>query len=304
VTPTAAAAEASSWPQQASPARGQDHVVIGGTRLNLDELINEEFLAPKKVRELAENFRAASPFPHLVIEGLFAPRLLELVHADFDQLGWSNWVHYDNDHELKRGSLPNTRLGTATQLYFNTIYSGPFLDFLSRVTGVHGLITDPELHGGGLHEIPQGGKFSMHIDFNRHPVTRLSNRLVLITYLNKDWLPSYGSALEFWDFETRQRQLSITPTFGRTALFYQGSRSLHGHPDPVRAPNGRTRRSATAYFYSNGHAEEETVQPHSTLFPAAIRRSRHDRFFNAVKYLLPPVMVDAGRRLRTALRGG
>jgi Rps23 Pro-64 3,4-dihydroxylase Tpa1-like proline 4-hydroxylase len=205
---------------------------------------------------------------------------------------------------LKRGSLPNTRLGAATQLYFNTIYSGRFLDFLSRVTGIQGLITDPEFHGGGLHEIPPGGKFSMHIDFNLHPVTRLSNRLVLITYLNKDWLPAWGSALEFWDLETRQRQVSITPVFGRTALFFQSSRSLHGHPDPVKAPKGRTRRSATAYFYSNGRGDEDAALCHGTLFPTAAARSRHDRFFNAVKYLLPPVVVDAGRRLRTALRRG
>ncbi len=296
--------EASYWPQQASRSKDQDHVVIGGVRLNLNEVLNEDFLAPKKTTELAETFRAAKPFPHLVMEGLFSPQLLELIHADFDNLGWSNWIHYDNCHELKRGSMPNTRFGTAAQLYFSTIYSGPFLNFLSRVTGIQGLITDPEFHGGGLHEIPQGGKFSMHVDFNQHRVTGLANRLVLITYLNKDWLPSYGAALEFWDFETRERKVSIEPMFGRTALFYQSSRSLHGHPDPVNAPKGRTRRSATAYFYSNGRTDEVATQCHATLFPTPVLRSRHDRILNAAKYLLPPVVIDAGRKLKGLLRKG
>jgi Rps23 Pro-64 3,4-dihydroxylase Tpa1-like proline 4-hydroxylase len=300
--------EAYPWPQE--PVRvkervqsDHDHMVIGGVRLNLSDVLNADYLTPRKTKELAAAFQAAKPFPHLVLEGLFSPKLLELVCADFEKVGWSSWVRYDNEHELKRGSLPNTRFGTAAQLYFNTIYSGVFLDFLSRVTGIDGLITDPEFHGGGLHEIPQGGKFSMHVDFNKHPVTRLANRLVLITYLNKDWLASYGAALELWDLDTKQRQVSIEPTFGRTVLFLQSRKSLHGHPDPVNTPDGRTRRSATAYFYSNQRAAEDATHAHATLFPVAEPRPRHERFFNAVRYLLPPVLIDAGRRIRTTLKG-
>ena len=40
--------------------------------------------------------------------------------ADFDRLNWSDWRRYDNPNEFKRGSAPKTRLGTASQLYFNT----------------------------------------------------------------------------------------------------------------------------------------------------------------------------------------
>lgn len=300
--------ESFPWPQHSARSKeqaraDQDHVVIGGARLNLREVLNEDFLTSRRTKELAETFQAARPYPHLVMEGLFSPKLLEMVCADFENVGWSNWARYDNKHELKRGSLPNTRFGTAAQLYFSTIYSGRFLDFLTRVTGIPALITDPEFHGGGLHEIPQGGKFSMHVDFNKHPVTRLSNQLVLITYLNKGWLPSYGAALELWDMETKQRQVSIEPVFGRTVLFLQSRKSLHGHPDPVNTPDGRTRRSATAYFYSNQRAAEDATQAHATLFPVQVQYSPHERFFNAVRYLLPPVLIDAGRKVRTRLKG-
>jgi Rps23 Pro-64 3,4-dihydroxylase Tpa1-like proline 4-hydroxylase len=40
----------------------------------------------------------------------------------------------------------------------------------------------------------------MHVDFNQHSVTRLDNRLVFITYLNKNWRSSYGGALELWEY--------------------------------------------------------------------------------------------------------
>ena len=41
-----------------------------------------------------------------------------------------------------------------------------------------------------------GGKFALRTDFTQHTMTKLENRLIFITYLNKDWLPSYGGALE------------------------------------------------------------------------------------------------------------
>ena len=106
----------------------------------------------------------------------------------------------------------------------------------------------------------------MHVDFNQHSVTRLANRLVFITYLNKDWLPSYGGGLELWDVEKNEPVVEILPEFGRSVLFYQSSKSLHGHPKPVAAPNGRPRRSAAAYFYSNGRSDDEDLNFHTTQF--------------------------------------
>jgi len=281
----------------------EDHVVIGGTALPLNEILNGAFFAPEKIEALAAEFRRNAPFPHLVFEGLFNPRLLELIHADFDRLNWSDWRRFDNSHEYKLGSLPNTRFGNATQLYFNTIHSNAFIDFLQKVTGVDGLIPDPMLNAGGLHEIPKGGRFAMHIDFNQHPFTKLDNRLVFITYLNKDWLPSYGGALELQSMDDENCKVEIEPIFGRSALFYHSSKSFHGHPNPVNAPNGRARRSAAAYFYSNGRSDNETTDFHTTLFPKAIKISRHQKFMNVVKYVTPPVVVDAVRKFKAAFGG-
>lgn len=167
----------------------RDQIVINGVSLGLDEIVNEDFFAPKRVEALHETFINNSPFPHIVFEGLFPPPLLELVSADFDRLNWSDWRRYDNSNELKRGTAPKTRLGHASELYFNTIYSGRFVEFIEKVTGIHGLVTDPELFAGGLHEIPTGGKFAMHVDFNQHEVTRLENRLVFITLSQQGLAP-------------------------------------------------------------------------------------------------------------------
>jgi hypothetical protein len=290
----------SSAPAAAAPLG--DRILIDGIQLDLDDVVDRSFFAPKRVAALHESFIDAKPFPHIVFDGLFSPRLLELMYDDFERLNWSDWRRFDNANEYKRGSAAKTRLGTASQLYFNTIYSGQFVDFLEHVTGIEGLITDPELYAGGLHEIPTDGKFAMHIDFNQHSVTRLDNRLVFITYLNKNWLPAYGGALRLQNPERDKPAVEIVPEFGRTALFYQSSKSLHGHPDPVAAPDGRPRRSAAAYFYSNGRSDGEDPNFHTTQFAKIAQATGREKLMNTVKYLLPPVAFDAVRKVKSLLR--
>jgi Rps23 Pro-64 3,4-dihydroxylase Tpa1-like proline 4-hydroxylase len=296
-----------SQPTEALPIAGGlplqgDYVVIDGLALGFEELLNKDFFSPKKIESLHQTFISNKPFPHIVLEGLFSPRLLELMEGEFDKVNWSDWRHFDNVNELKRGSMPNTRFGNATQLYFNTIHSGFFVNFIKQITGIPGLIPDPELYSGGLHDIPTGGKFAMHTDFNQHSVTKLDNRLVFITYLNKGWQRSYGGALELWDVETNTCQVEVDPVFGRSVLFLQSSRSLHGHPKPVNAPGGRSRRSAAAYFYSNGRNDGDSPDFHTTLFPMPARLTRTDKIVNVIKYLTPPVLVDAVRKAKSTLR--
>jgi hypothetical protein len=280
-----------------------DQIIINGVSIGLDEIVDEAIFAPKRIEALREAFANAKPFQHLVIDGLFSPKLLELVLADFDRLNWSDWRRYDTQYEVKRGSAPKTWLGHASQLYFNTIYSGRFVDFLERVADIAGLVTDPELFAGGLHDIPPGGKFAMHIDFNQHAVTRLDNRLVFITYLNKDWQSSYGGGLELRNIEgDEESAVEIVPEFGRSALFYQSSKSLHGHPKAVDAPNGRHRRSAAAYFYSNGRPDDDGQEFHTTQFVKTADPPKHEKLTNIAKYLLPPVLVDGVRKAMGMLR--
>lgn len=280
----------------------QDYFSIGGRTLGFSEILNEAFFTSNRIDELRDIFRHNKPFPHIVFDGLFSPVLLELMAAEFDDLRPEQLRRYNNINEKKIATKANCRLGTAAQLYFNTIYSGAFFDFLQRITGIEGLIPDPGLTSGGLHEIPSGGRFELHTDFNQHSVTKLENRLVFITYLNKDWLPSYGGALELWSMDEQKCMAEIQPIFGRSILFAQSSKSLHGHPNPVDAPNGRTRRSAAAYFYTNGCAAGETTLFHTTQFFKPLTRTQYDKISNTIKYLAPPVLIEAIRAVKARLR--
>ena len=275
-----------------------DHVVIDGRTLEFDSILNESFFAPSKIAELSKTFKRNRPFPHLVFDNLFSPDLLELMIEDFDSLKRHELLHYNNTNEKKFGTRPFTSLGHASQLYFNTIHSAPFVSFLEQITGIGPLVTDPGLNNGGLHAVPTGGKFAMHIDFNQHEYTKLDNRLVFITYLNKDWLPSYGGTLELWDMEEKKCEVQVSPIFGRSVLFAHSSKSLHGLPTPVAAPDRRPRRSAAAYFYTHGRPDGENPSFHTTLFFQRRKGSRRDRIAASIKYVTPPIIVEAIQKLK------
>jgi 2OG-Fe(II) oxygenase superfamily len=279
-----------------------DHVFINGRAIAFGEILSESFFASSKLKDLRKTFETNTPFPHVVLEGLFAPTLLELMYSEFDDLKWNDWRRHNTKNELKRGTWPNTRFGRAAELYFNTIHSAAFVNSLEQITGIEGLIADAALFSAGLHEVRTGGRFEVHLDFTEHSVTKLTPRLALITYLNQDWLPSYGGALELWSQEESVCKVKIEPTFGRSVVFAEGETCFHGHPDPVNASDWRPRRSAAAYFYTNGSKQGGRKGYGGTIYlTRAIPPAKRERIVGAVKYLTPPVLVDALGKLKTII---
>ena len=266
-------------------------------KIENDSVFTKGALSRAKAAELRQKFSTAKPFPYVVIDQLFQPEFLEKVLDDFS-VGFGDWVHYNTPDEVKRGTRPNAKLGAGSQRYFDVIHRGQFLQFLSAVTGIGGLLPDPSLFGGGLHEIPNGGRFSVHTDFNRHPVTALDNRLVFITYLNKNWQASYGGRLELWDASSQQCVSEVVPLFGRSILFAHTPNSLHGHPNAVDAPDGRSRRSVAAYFYTNGGPGAEAGETHTTRFLSSPQFGRWGKLVVTANYVSPMLMDGARLAVR------
>jgi hypothetical protein len=291
VAPTSAYGVASA--QMGAPPDA-DHLCIRDTRLALSTLVNRELFQPDLGPRLHEQLRTARPFEHLVVEGWFNPALLELIHDEFDLFAGAAWKQVRSRHEDTRRSAPLARFGPATQLYFAIVHSGWFVDLLSAISGVPDLIPDPFLHGGGMHETRAGGGFGIHRDFDRHLRLGLSNRLVFITYLNKRWEPEWDGALELWDAQASACVRSVEPELGRSILMKHGSCSYHGHPRPLKVPEGRTRRSVAAYYYTNaGSGEASDHQLRSQfLFP-----HRLDGLKRAAKLLTPPIVWMGLRKL-------
>ena len=276
-------------------AIGEGHITIRGVRLNFDELVDERQLLPDNALRLRENIGKAEPFAHLLLKNLFHDRLLELIHDEFDMRQEERWKSHSNAYEDTRRSTPGSRLGPAAQLYFWLVNSWPVTQFLSTATGIDNLIPDPLLVGGGMHETRNAGHFSIHRDFEVHEKTGLSNAMVFITYLNKDWAPSYQGSLELWDHERQLCVKKVSPDFGVSLLLPHGPTSYHGYSTPLNIPVGRTRRSVASYYYT--HQRDTSGRAASTaskfLFTA-----RSDVAKGVIKEFIPPIVWNAFKKLR------
>jgi len=216
---------------------------------------------------LVAAYANASPFPHIVIDGLFPEEELQTVLDDFPSPQQMTWRIFDSPTEKKLGF--HHELSTVSdriERFLFLMNSHQVLSFLETLTGIEGLIPDPYYGGGGLHQIEPGGFLNVHADFNWHPKLRLDRRLNMLIYLNRNWPEEYGGHLELWDGSMKRCEKAILPVFNRTVVFSTTDRSFHGHPKPLRSPAGVTRKSVSLYYYTNGRPEGERSAPHDTLF--------------------------------------
>ena len=225
------------------------------------------------LQEHAPAYRSAEPFPHVVIDDLLDASLLDDVLAEFDASDRSRWHHTQRDTERKSSTEDFQHFGPATRAVLSQFNAAPFLGFLEEMTGIEGLVADPHLRGGGLHEIRRDGVLGVHADFNFYPRLGLYRRLNLLLYLNRDWQDDWGGDLELWDRAGMGCVRRIAPVFNRAVLFDTSNFSYHGHPRPLACPPDRTRKSLALYYYTVECPAASDPTPHTTVFldQAAVR---------------------------------
>ena len=255
-----------------------------------------------------EAYAAADPYPHTVMDDFLPEQVLDDVLAEFPDPKGADWFKFDSPTERKLGSNDDSIMGPATRRLFAELHSSAFVGFLERLTGIEGLIPDPHLEGGGLHQIEPGGHLKVHADFNRHPRTDLERRLNVLIYLNRDWRDEYGGAFELWDEEMSAPVRKVMPQFNRCVVFSTTSTSYHGHPEPLTCPEDRTRKSLALFYYNKDRPAEERSDKHSTLFKArpgeelpdpAPRRPPAERVKRVVRPFVPLILLEALHRWNT-----
>ena len=227
-----------------------------------------------RVEADARQYANATPFPHIAIDDFLDAATLSAAMEEFPPPEHiTDWRRADATDAQGRVAQLN-KLGYSNELAFgptlrglvHAFNSGPFLRYLERLTGIAGLLPDPHMTGGGLHQYLPGAELRIHADFNKLPGYGLDRRLNLLLYLNRAWDPAWGGDLEMWNREMRSCVQRIAPIKNRCVVFSTTRDSYHGMPDPLRCPPGVTRRSLALYYYSNGRPESESGPDHSTLW--------------------------------------
>lgn len=250
--------------------------------------------------ERHEEFAAARPFPHVVIDDLLPADVVSALLAEFPGVDDPCWRRREEANERKLGLSDDTAMGPATRQVLAQFNSAPFLDFLSALTGIPGLIVDPHFLGGGLHQIQRGGLLKVHKDFNVHRELGLLRQLNALLYLNTDWNADYGGQLELWDETTGQCLRRVEPLCNRMVVFATPN-GAHGHPDPLNCPEGRTRRSMALYYYTSP-AGRDLTEAHTTVWLGNERSAAQTRARRLAHEFLPPVLHRALRGSRGRAR--
>ena len=203
-----------------------------------------------QAKTLRQSYQTAQPYPHLVIDNLFDPELLDRLRTEFPQAKNRDWLVWDTKHELKTTSRGIKGLSLFTQLFCLWLNSQDFISTIESIVGKENLVGDPLFHGAGLHEMYRDGWLEMHADYTKHFSLPLVRQFNILIYLNRDWDTDWGGKLTLQDPRNPQNQVSYLPTFNRTIIFPTNSSTLHGVPNTLTCPLNRTRQLLSIYYWS------------------------------------------------------
>lgn len=220
--------------------------------------------------DLTLQWNERKPYRWLVIENFLPEDLIDQLWTDYPEPDAETWTRRDSPHQFVKLTQNQGFDGVLKQA-FDFMESAEFTQWLSDVTGVTELMSDPTYRvGGGLHQIGDGGFLDVHVDFNIHNKTKSHRRLNLLLYLNKDWEEQWGGKLSLWDLRDgkEDKLQEYAPFFNRAIVFETNEISYHGHPEPLELPDGHVRKSIALYYYTEERDDGVVASEHNTMYRA------------------------------------
>ena len=150
-----------------------------------------------------------TPYQHSHIENFLPDDLIEKVSENFsfpEGLGPSSDALFQ---KTKRGLDDYKQFPKSIQNFIDHLNSETFVKILENKFKIPGLIPDPTLFGGGMHESRKGGYLKLHSDFI----------------------------------------LKVYPHINNAVVFRTDTESNHGFPDPIKCPDNEGRKSIAVYYY-------------------------------------------------------
>jgi 2OG-Fe(II) oxygenase superfamily len=263
--------------------------------VELLEALSEGVSLDTSLTSLRESYHQAKPFPHLVLDNVFSPALLDRVANEAPPMSGHQWVnieHEDLERVVRMRSA--VEMGPASREFTALLHSPAFLYLLSEITGVWQLLPDPYLQGGGHAVMRRGGFFEVHADINVAYDTGLRRRMALLVFLNKDWRSEYNGQLELWSNDASRCEVSIEPRFNRVVLFEVAFPNYHGVPAPLTCPPEAMRHTFLTYFHTadlGEYSKGNRTKPHSSLFAPRFYRGKKSWLRRLAFQLMPPAVT-------------
>lgn len=219
-------------------------------------------------KTLYESFSQASPFPHIVADNFLNDSLCSALINEFPSFESGNYLNEAGQSGGKSVHETLDEIGPAYKWLDQYFRSREFLDWASKVTRIPKLLFDPHYFGGGTHENKPGQELDVHIDFNRHPITRWYRRLNLLIYLNESWSPEWGGSLELHSNPYGDDKIvDVLPKRNRGVLFETSDHSWHGFRKiDQKIDASISRKSVAIYLYTIDPPAHDNGKIHSTIY--------------------------------------
>lgn len=204
-----------------------------------------------RLEELSLAYQQAKPFPHMHLIDFLDSGAAQSAADEFPEPSSEAWIQYKHFNENKAGLAKRELFPEMLGRMVDELNGPEFLEWLSKLTGIQGLVADPSLEGGGLHQSSRGGFLNLHTDFTMHHHNKnWKRRINLIVYLNPGWEPDWGGAIELWDPQMKECCASVPPLLNHALIFSTVDHSYHGFPEKLRCPEGVSRKSLALYYYT------------------------------------------------------
>ncbi|HEV2362979.1 MAG TPA: 2OG-Fe(II) oxygenase [Caulobacteraceae bacterium] len=206
-------------------------------------MISMEILA--RTAAYRDAYQTAKPFKHVCIDDFFTEEAAAASLRDFPPF---DREFAKNEFGEYGGKAVVSCIREISPFYadlYDYFLSREFLDAMSAITGIENLHGDPALFGGGTHENLNGQSLDVHVDYNFQLQGGFHRRCNLLLYLNREWDPAWGGAIELHSDPRRpdvDRCELCNVIFNRAVIFETNEKSRRGFR-AIRLPKDRGRIS-------------------------------------------------------------
>jgi Rps23 Pro-64 3,4-dihydroxylase Tpa1-like proline 4-hydroxylase len=217
-----------------------------------------------------DSYLNENPFPHVVIDNFLKESVYQDLMVEIDEISKKTDSFFVNnaygvvdEHDSQKGKrqidgtkqmLPKMK---EVIMFLNSKY---FLSLVKEISGFKTLESTPDYSNSGYHQTSRGGFLDVHHDFNlSHHDNGLYRQINFLMYLNKDWDSSWGGDLELWNKDMSGPN-KIIPPIGNRVVMFNIDKAPHGHPHPLKTPEGIHRKSFALYYYNREKPNYDLVK--------------------------------------------
>ncbi len=195
--------------------------------------------------EWSARFADAEPFPHVVIDDLFQAERLREAAEEFP--GPTEMPDRPGRMGMRELS-ERARLPPRLRLVSDELLAPRFVAWLATLSGVEGVVADPEGSWGALRQSGDGVEGKIHVAPSGHPTKPWRRCLTLLLHLTEGLTESNGGCFQLWDADRVAPQVSIAPRFNRAVVFLNTPTSFHNASRTHLRPDQTRNILQTPYF--------------------------------------------------------